>query len=190
MRPRSWHRHRPLLAAALLALVAAAVVVALIASGGGGDGSGVDGAVGDTAATGQTAKPKPKPEPKTLTKAELVSGGDAICTESRNKFLRYRDPAAEAEPDVAYSRVLVGISSNAVEQFEALVPPQAVAPAYDDYVASQREVMEWDRDALAAAESGDAVAYGEARQARDETEDERKRLAEAVGFRVCSGSDL
>ncbi|HEU5106285.1 MAG TPA: serine/threonine-protein kinase [Solirubrobacterales bacterium] len=183
-------RRRPLLVGGLLALIAAAVAVALIASGGGGDGSGIDGAVGDTAATETTAKTKPKPEPKTLTKAELVSRGDAICTESRNKFLRYRDPVAEAEPDVAYSRVLVGISSNAVQQFEALVPPQALSSAYNAYVASQREVMGWDRDALAAAESGDAVAYGEARQARDETEDERKQLAEAVGFRVCSGSDL
>jgi hypothetical protein len=183
-------RRRPLLVGGLLALIAAAVAVALIASGGGGDGSGIDGAVGDTATIETTAKPKPKPEPKTLTKTELVSRGDAICTESRNKFLRYRDPVAEAEPDVAYSRVLVGISSNAVDQFEALTPPQALASAYNDYVASQREVMAWDRDALAAAESGDAAAYDEARQARDQTEDERKQLAEAVGFHVCSGSDL
>jgi hypothetical protein len=183
-------RRRPLLVGGLLALVAAAVVAALIASGGGGDGSGIDGAVGDTASTETTAKSKPEPEPKALSKAELVSRGDAICTESRNKFLRYRDPVAEGAPDVAYSRVLVGISSNAVEQFEALVPPEALASAYDAYVASQREVMGWDRDALAAAESEDAVAYGEAREARDRTEDERKRLAEAVGFHVCSGSDL
>jgi serine/threonine protein kinase len=182
-------RRRPLLVGGLLALIAVAVVVALVASGG-GDGSGVDGAVGDTAATETTAKPKPKPEPETLTKAELISEGDAICTESRNKFLRYRDPVAEEVPDVAYSRVLVGISSNAVEQFEALDPPPALASEYDAYVASQREVMGWDRDALAAAESEDAVAYAEARDTRDATEGERKQLAEAVGFHVCSGSDL
>jgi serine/threonine protein kinase len=182
-------RRRPLLVAALVALVAAAVVVALVASGG-GDGSGVDGAVGDTASTETTAKPKPKPEPKTLTKAELVRKGDAICTESRDKFLRYRDPEAEEVPDVAYSRVLVGISSNAVQQFEALNPPQGSASAYAAYVDSQREVMRWDRDALAAAEAEDVAAYAEARETRNATEDERKRLAEAVGFRVCSGSDL
>ncbi len=180
-------RRRPLLVGGLLALVAAAVIVALVASGG-GDGSGVDGAVGDTAATEGTAKPKP--EPKTLTKVELIAKGDAICTESRNKFLRYRDPVAEDVPDVAYSRVLVGISSNAVEQFEALDPPQGLASEYDAYVASQREVMGWDRDALAAAESEDAAAYSEARETRNATEDERKQLAEAVGFHVCSGSDL
>jgi ribosome-binding protein aMBF1 (putative translation factor) len=182
-------RRRPLLVGGLLALVAAAVIVALVASGG-GDGSGVDGAVGDTAASETTTKAKSKPAPKTLTKAELIAKGDAICTESRNKFLRYRDPVAEEVPDVAYSRVLVGISSNAVRQFEELDPPQGLASEYDAYVASQREVMGWDRDALAAAESEDAIAYSEARETRNATEDERKQLAEAVGFRVCSGSDL
>jgi len=182
-------RRRPLLVGGLLALVAAAVIVALVASGG-GDGSGVDGAVGDTAAGETTAKPKPEPEPKTLTKAELISQGDAICAESRNKFLRYRDPVAEEVPDVAYSRVLVGISSNAVEQFEALDPPPGLAPEYQAYVASQREVMGWDRDALAAAEAEDAAAYAEARETRNATESERQQLAEAVGFHVCSGSDL
>ena len=180
-------RRRPLLVGGLLALVAAAVIVALVASGG-GDGSGVDGAVGDTAASETTTKSRSKPKP--LTEAQLVAKGDAICTESRNKFLRYRDPVAEEVPDVAYSRVLVGISSNAVDQFEALDPPKGLASAYDAYVASQREVMGWDRDALAAAEAEDAAAYSEARETRNATEDERKQLAEAVGFHVCSGSDL
>jgi len=181
-------RRRPLLVGGLLALVAAVVIIALVASGG-GDGSGVDGAVGDTASTTTTAS-KAKPEPQTLTKVELVAKGDAICRESRNKFLRYRDPEAEVVPDVAYSRVLVGISSNAVDQFEALDPPKGLASAFDAYVASQREVMQWDRDALAAAESEDAAAYSEARETRNATEAERKQLAEEVGFHVCSGSDL
>src|SRR4051794_21596370 len=86
-------RRRPVLVGGLLALVAAAVIVALLASGG-GDGSGVDGAVGDTASI-TTTKSKPGPEPKSLTKAELIAKGDAICGESRSKFLRYRDPVAE-----------------------------------------------------------------------------------------------
>jgi hypothetical protein len=182
-------RRRPLLVGGLLALAAAAVVAALLALGGGGDGSNIDGAVGDTAATG-TKEPKEKPKPQTLTRPELTSQGDAICSESRSKFQRYRNPAAEEAPDVAYARVLVGISSNAVEQFETLVPPQGLASAYDAYVVSQKEVMQWDRDALAAAEAEDAIAYAEAREARDQTEAERKQLAEAVGFQVCSGSDL
>ncbi|HEY6145266.1 MAG TPA: hypothetical protein VIV13_03240, partial [Solirubrobacterales bacterium] len=171
-----------------MALVLAAAVAALIASGG-GDGGNAGGET-NVATTTKEAKPKPKPKPQTLTKAELIRKGDEICEESRAKFLRYRDPEAEAVPDAAYSRVLVGISTNAVDQFEALVPPPALEPAFDRYVASQREVRGWDRDALAAAEAEDATAYVEARETRNDTEPERQRMAEEIGFHVCSGSDL
>ena len=183
--PAGDRSRRPLLVGAgLMALVVAAAIAALVA-GGGGDGGAGDGT--NVATTTKDAKEKPKP--KALTEAELIRKGDAICTESRNKFLRYRDPEAEEVPDVAYSRVLVGISTNAVEQFEALVPPPALKSEYAHYVASQREVRQWDRDALAAAEAEDPTAYLEARETRDDTEGDRKQLAEEIGFHVCSGSE-
>ncbi len=168
-------------------LVAAAVAVALIVSAGGGGGGGA--ADETNAATTTKEATKPKAEPQTLTAAELIRRGDEICEESREKFLRYRDPEAEATPDVAYSRVLVGISTNAVDQFEALVPPPGLESAYGRYVASQREVREWDRDALAAAEAEDPTAYVEARETRNNTEADRRRMAEEIGFHVCSGSE-
>jgi hypothetical protein len=182
--PAGGRSRRPLLiGAGLMALVLAAAVVALLA-GGGGDGGG-----GETNVATTTKEPKPKPGPQTLTAAELIRKGDEICEESRNKFLRYRDPEAEEVPDVAYSRVLVGISSNAVERFEALAPPPPLESKYDRYVGSQREVRQWDRDALAAAEAEDAAAYLEARETRDDTEADRRQLAEEIGFHVCSGSE-
>jgi serine/threonine protein kinase len=169
-------------------LVVGAVVAMLIAAGdSGGDGGGSTREARAARAAAETRVEKPKPQ--TLTKAELISQGDEICEESRNKFLRYRDPEAELVPDVAYSRVLVGISTNAVEQFEALMPPQSLKTAYGRYVASQREVRQWDRDALAAAEAEDPTAYVEARETRTDTEGDRKRMAEEIGFHVCSGSE-
>jgi hypothetical protein len=181
--PRS---RRPLLiGAGVMALVLVAAIAALFAGGGGDGGS----AGGDTNAATTTKEAKEKPKPKTLTKAELIRQGDEICEESRSKFLRYRDPEAEVVPDVAYSRVLVGISTNAVDQFEALVPPPSLRPAYDRYLASQREVRQWDRDALAAAEAEDPTAYVEARETRTETEPDRRQMAEEIGFHVCSGSE-
>jgi hypothetical protein len=181
-------RRRLLLGAGLMAMVLVAAVAALVFSGG-GDGGDAGGET-NVATTTKEAKPKPKPQTQTLSKAELIRKGDEICEESREKFLRYRDPEAETIPDVAYSRVLVGISTNAVDQFEALVPPQALESMYDGYVASQREVRGWDRDALAAAEADDATAYVEARETRNDTEGDRKQLAEEIGFHVCSGSDV
>ena len=187
--PAAERRRRPLvMGAGAMALILVVVVAALLL-GGGGNGGSAGGETNAATTTTKEAKPKPKPEPQTLSKAELIRKGDEICEESREKFLRYRDPEAEAIPDVAYSRVLVGISTNAVDQFEALVPPPALKKAYDRYVASQREVREWDRDAFTAAEAEDATAYVEARETRNDTEADRKRMAEEIGFHVCSGSD-
>lgn len=186
--PAAERSRRPLLlGAGLMAVVLVAAVAALLLSGG-GDGGNAGGET-NVATTTREAKPKPKPKPQTLSRAELIRQGDEICEESREKFLRYRDPEAEVVPDVAYSRVLVGISTNAVDQFEALTPPPALESAYDRYVASQREVRGWDRDALSAAEAEDATAYVEARETRNATEPDRKRMAEEIGFHVCSGSE-
>ena len=54
---------------------------------------------------------------------------------------------------------------------------------------AQKQVARWDQDALKAAEGEDLPAYLAARAARDATESERRQLAEAVGFHVCSGSE-
>jgi serine/threonine-protein kinase len=184
--PAAERSRRPLLiGAGLMALVLVAAIIALVLSGGGDGGN----AGGETNVATTTKEAKPKPKPRTLTEAELIRQGDEICEESRDKFLRFRDPEAEVVPDVAYSRVLVGISTNAVEQFEALVPPQSLKAAYSRYVISQREVEQWDRDALAAAEAEDPTAYVEARETRTDTEGDRKRMAEEIGFHVCSGSE-
>jgi hypothetical protein len=190
--PTTARSRRPLLiGAGVMALVLVAAIAALVLSGGGGSGnaSGDTNAAKTTSEAKKKPKPKPKPKPETLTEAELIRQGDEICEESRTKFLRYRDPEAEVVPDVAYSRVLVGISTNAVDQFEALVPPKSLKSAYDRYVASQREVKQWDRDALAAAEAEDSTAYVEARETRTETEGDRQQMAEEIGFHVCSGSE-
>ncbi len=180
---------RPLLIGGLLALVAAAVVVALVvSSGGGGDGSGIDGAVGDTVGSTTTAEPKPKPQ--TLTKVELIRKGDEICAKSRAKYKQVRDPVFEEVPDVAYSEKLVENSTAAVREFNELRPPPSLERAYRNFVASQEQVNQWDVDALVAAEAEDEIAYDEAREDRDQTEDDRRALAEAVGFKECAGSAL
>ncbi len=70
------------------------------------------------------------------------------------------------------------------------MPPPILKAAYGKYVASQEDVARWDREALQAARGGDEGAYLTAREDRNETQEERRLLAEAVGFRECSGSRL
>jgi hypothetical protein len=184
--PAEKRPRRPLLlGAGLVALVLAAAVVALVARGGGDNGG-----TGETnvATTTKEAKLRQKPRPETLTSADLIRRGDEICADSQATFKGYRSefPSGEEEAGVGYSRLLVNISSKAVRRFNELSPPAALEQPYGAYVEAQEEVVEWDRDALRAAEAEDLAAYMKARETRDATEKKRERLAAAVGFEVCS----
>jgi len=165
--------------------VVVAVVAMLIASGDSG------GSSGEAKGAGATAETKvEKPQPQTLTEAQLVERGDEVCADSRASYKRVYDPALEEIPDVTYSEKLVENSTEAVRRFNALKPPSSLKRAYDKYVGSREQVNQWDIDALNAAQAGDEAAYLEAREDRNDTEDDRKALAEEVGFEECSGSDL
>ena len=126
------------------------------------------------------ARGRPRsPEPKSLTKAELIAKGDAICTDEPGQVQSYSGrrpfPNGEFEADAVYSRLLVGISSTAVRRFNELTPPPPLAEAATSaIVKSQEEVKDWDRDALEAAEAGDKAAYLAARETRNQTELERQ----------------
>jgi hypothetical protein len=188
---------RRLVVGGVLAVLAAIVVLAIVLSSGGGDGgsaSAEDTTATTTSSGDQTGKketPKQKPQPQALTRSQLIAKGDSICTDSRETYLQYKGefPSGESEPSVGYSQLLVGISSEAVQRFNQLHPPPSVRREYDAYVASQEQVAKWDRDALKAAQAGDEATYLAARADRNETEGERRQLAEAIGFHVCSGSE-
>ncbi len=117
-----------------------------------------------------------------------------MCVVAQDAFGQARDdfPEAKSEeiPDVAYSERLVKNSTRMVNEFRSLLPPKSKAQEYGAYLESQEEVARWDRDALAAAKAGDVSAYLEARNNRDDTEDNRTRMAEAIGFKTCSASQL
>jgi hypothetical protein len=184
---------RLLIGGGVLALLVAAVIAILLLSssdpGGGETTSGQTQAAKTTA--GSKEKPAPKPKPDTLSAAALIEKGDAICTDSRETYASYRErfPSGEEEADPIYSRLLVGISSRAIKRFGELKPPPESKKSFDAYVKAQKEVAQWDRNALKAAEKEDLAAYLEAREKRDNTEEERQQLAEAVGFHVCSNSE-
>ncbi|HVQ58243.1 MAG TPA: serine/threonine-protein kinase [Solirubrobacterales bacterium] len=192
-------RRRGLLAGGLALGLGAAVAVAAILLGGGGgeDPSTATGqtTVKDQGGGEQTQKQeKPKPEPDRLTSSQLVTQGDRICERSQDAFKQTREElpeaATEETPDVEYAKQLVANSSRQVREMEKLVPPKSKQDEFDEYLESREEVAGWDWDALAAAKAGDILAYQEAFDNRNDTEDNRTRMAEAIGFQVCSGSTL
>ncbi|HEX5610521.1 MAG TPA: serine/threonine-protein kinase [Solirubrobacterales bacterium] len=190
-------RRRRVMGGLVLAVIAAGVALSLAIALGEGDGGGEEdrttGRFGERTSQAE-AKQQPKPEPDRLTSSQLVAQGDAICERSQEAFKQTREElpeaATEETPDVEYAQQLVANSSRQVEEMEELVPPKSKQDEFDEYLESREEVAGWDRDALAAAKAGDAAAYREAFDNRNDTEDNRQRMAEAIGFTVCSGSAL
>jgi serine/threonine protein kinase len=192
-KPKPKAGRRPLLLGGILALLAAVIVVVVLISGGGEEGGNT--ASGAPPATTPKEKPKKEskgePQPVTLSATALISKGDEICKDSQETYKSYLPefPNGEEEANVAYSRLLAGISGKAVRRFDELNPPKSLQKPYDAYVKSQEQVARWDKDALRAAEREDLPAYLAAREKRDASAEERKLLAEAVGFHLCSGSE-
>jgi serine/threonine protein kinase len=172
------------LAGAALAVVAI-VVAAIALTGGGGDGSP---SAASNAKTGTTTTPakKKKPAPKSLSESALIAKADAICATSQSTYKSVRSQPLEESPDVSYAATLAGISQRGVNGFRKLVAPPSVEPAFHDYVQAQERVMRYDRQALRAAEAGDATAYLAARARRDAEAGERYELAREVGLKKCS----
>jgi serine/threonine protein kinase len=190
-------RRRLALGAGLVGLAAIAIVAIVLASGGGGGGGTASGDF-SSGSPDQTTKESPtkkkQAKPKMLSEPQLIKKGDEICVASRDAYVGYihepQFPNGKDETGFAFSKLLTGISSLAVERFNALKPPASLEKEFNAYVAAQEEVAKWDQEALEAAEAGDEEAERAAREDNFNTEGERQELAEAVGFKECSGSEL
>jgi serine/threonine protein kinase len=171
--------------ATLAALVAAIAV--LFGGGNGGDPSGRTERISPVRDADFKGPTEFHPTP-VLSRSELISRADAICGDSQSTYLATLQdfPDGEATPDIAYSKVLVGISSRAVRRFASLTPPFALRDPYGRYVAAQERVKAYDRQALEAAEAGDVDAYLAARGRRNAEQAERYDVAREVGLEKCS----
>jgi Protein kinase domain len=180
------------LAGGALALAAGLATVVALAGGGGGSDSPTPTEASKTTATQAGDEPNPKSEsrPKPLTESELIVRADAICTDSQATYLATKQdfPEGETTPDVTYSKILTDISTRAVRRFHSLTPPPSVRVPFREYVEAQGRVKAYDRQALEAAEAGDAGAYLAARAKRDEEGGERHDLAREIGLQTCSAN--
>ncbi|MEX2448780.1 MAG: serine/threonine-protein kinase [Solirubrobacterales bacterium] len=157
---------RPLVALAGLAAVVAAAAAVLLTAGGDdrNPGSGDGGA----------------------TRAELIAKADAICRQSKDRYLEVRDLESERSADPSYAEALVRNARLRIRGLQGLTPPRQLATPYGEYVEAQERVYATDREALAAAREGSRVGVEAARDRRDAEDRLRTRLAREIGFTVCS----
>jgi len=150
-------------------IVLSALVVA--GCGGGGDDTTVE-----TQETTAEAKP-------TLTRAELISQGDAICGEVNAAVgaIGADEEGEIQEQTTEAASLYVGM----IESIQALGSPSE-PEGYDEFMAAAEELAKVEGEVKLAAERADSEALGEAASAAAPALEEFQTQAAIYGFEECS----
>jgi hypothetical protein len=120
---------------------------------------------------------------------ELVQKSDGICREERSSFDRIQaHPPPNASVAADQTNELIKAAENANAKLRNLRPPEDLQSAYDRYLdARDRAVDEMSRG-KDAAENQDSAGYGAAQAAVARDAQQRRKLAQSLGLKVCSSS--
>jgi hypothetical protein len=161
-------RTRKFPTAALALLLLAALVAGC---GGGGD---------DSTAETQAATTEERP---TLSKAELLSQGDAICGEVNAAIGAI---GADEEGDVAEQTIEVAsLYVGMIDSLQALGKPSE-PEGYNEFWAAAEEFAKVEGEVKASAEGGETEALGEAATAATPALEEFQAQAAIYGFEDCA----
>jgi hypothetical protein len=154
----------------LTILVSLVALLALVASGcGGGDD--------ETTSTAATTEAAPA-----LTKAELISQGDAICAEVNSAVGAVSVSGAEVPEQITQvSDLYIGL----VESIKNLGIPEDSA-GYEEFIAAADELAAVEGEAKLATEREDTAAIGEAATKAAPILEEFASVAGDYGFEECS----
>ena len=152
----------------LLPVIACSLVLG--ACGGGDDDEGVSGGSGDT-----------------LTKAELVEQGDAICTEGNRRIAEI--PAPESLDDLAsQAEQTQAVATDLVKDLGALKPPEEVKKPFDQFLGLVKEGSDLLTQLKAGSEQGDEAKVQELLAEAEAINGRNDAPAREVGFKVCGVS--
>ncbi|HEX4669722.1 MAG TPA: hypothetical protein VH275_07095 [Solirubrobacterales bacterium] len=141
--------------------------------------SGCGGGGGDTTASTQATETTPA-----LSKAELISQGDAICAEVNAAAGAAEIVAAEGEEAELKAKVS-GLYIGMVESIKRLGSPDD-ATGYAEFSAAADELSTVEGEVKLAAEREDTAALDEAATAATAAREEFESVAGEYGFEDCS----
>lgn len=154
-------------------LFALAVLVALVAAGcGGGDST-------ETTAATTTEEAAP------LTKAELISQGDAVCAEVNAAVGALSTETSEAAVPETTEKV-ANLYTGLVESLQRLGAPQGDDGSYAEFMEAAEELAKVEGEVKLAAEREDTAALGEAATEAAPALEEFQSQAAIYGFEDCS----
>jgi len=152
-----------------LILTSLLVALALAGCGGGGD-------------SGETTAAETTEEKRSLTKAELISQGDAICGEVNAAVGAVGSSAASSNTQVAQVANLYG---NMVESLLRLGTPQENT-GYGEFIQAAEELAKVESEAKLAAEREDSEALADAQSRAAVALEGFESQAAIYGFEQCS----
>jgi hypothetical protein len=124
-----------------------------------------------------------------VTAAELDQKADQICATEQTKFKQIQaHPPANASDAADQTKELIDVAQTANSALDDLEPPDALRGALDIYLGARNDAIDQMKNGQDAAENQDSRGYGEAQAAVAKSATERKRLADSLGFKVCSSN--
>lgn len=118
---------------------------------------------------------------------ELVSRGDRICEQGRERFDEIQAQApANASAAVDQTNELVDVATDELNELRKIRPPDELRERYDAYLESRARSLGLLEEGRDAAEDKDQEAYGRAQAKAAAGQPERLKLARAVGLKQCS----
>src|SRR3954447_16752047 len=121
--------------------------------------------------------------------AELDAKADQICRTEQTKFEQIQaKPPASASEAADQTKELIQVAETASSAIDDLAPPDALREALDMYLGARDDAIDRMKRGQDAAENQDSRSYGQAQTAVAKSAPRRKRLADSLGFRLCSSS--
>jgi hypothetical protein len=121
--------------------------------------------------------------------AELVQKADEICGKERSSFARIQShPPPNASVAADQTGELIQVTEDATSQLRDLKPPEELQSPYDRYLEARDRVIDQMKRGRDAAADQDSAAYGAAQAAVARDAPQRRKLAQALGLKVCSSS--
>lgn len=128
-----------------------------------------------------------------LTKAALISQGDAICKTFSDKAgpigqdITAAPSADNLDQYAAAFGQLETVFADMIEGLKTLAPPEADQARWDGITSGLEDELAALREAKTAAENGDLTAFNAAGTQIGQLDSQTSQLATTYGFQVCGG---
>ena len=121
--------------------------------------------------------------------SELDQKADQACSTEQTKFRQIQaTPPANATEAADQTKELIQVAEDTSSAIDDLEPPDALRTPLEIYLNARDRAIEEMKKGQDAAENQDSRGYGEAQATVAKGAPQRRKLADSLGFKVCSSN--